>query len=295
MDENHSRSLTIGEKCGTVALLSAFLLSFVSVSVAVFPLLCFLLLCCMAPFCPGWSFYLPVISRGQRTQQRGYGNTVALTFDDGPSPVSTPILLELLARYELPATFFVVAAQVVHHPDLLKKIIDAGHTVGNHSLDHDNLLMLRGMDTLKKNIHESQEILKQSGVEPLVFRPPVGITNPYLRDVLAEEGLVAVNFSCRAFDRGNRNVRNLSEKIVRRLHPGDIIMLHDLPVYDSSKTKEWIGELEILFDTLAREYQIVPLEQLIKQPVMRFIHKEPLNQPDESFSNNVAKPTLPAV
>ena len=89
----------------------------------------FLLLCFIAPFFPGWSFFLPVISRGQGDYPQLHGNVVALTFDDGPSPTSTPVLLELLARYRLPATFFVVAAQVARYPELLEKIVEDGHTV----------------------------------------------------------------------------------------------------------------------------------------------------------------------
>lgn len=244
--------------------MSALLLSCVSLSAAAISLLFFLLLCLVAPFVPTWSFFLPVISRGQ-------GNAVALTFDDGPSPASTPLLLDLLARYRLPATFFVVGAQAARYPELLTQIIAAGHTVGNHSWQHDNFLMLRGSTTMRQDIHATQEICKRSGIEPLVFRPPVGITAPRLGAVLAEQGLVTVNYSCRAMDRGNRNIDNLAEKIISRLRPGDIILLHDLPVSDSSRQNDWLKELERLFAVLAKEYNTLPLEQVIHRPVMRLL------------------------
>lgn len=251
--------------------MSALLISFVNLYAAVVPLVCFLLISLIAPFFPGWSFFLPVISRGQCGSRQMHGNNVSLTFDDGPSPASTPVLLELLARYRLPATFFVVAAKAASCPELLAKIVEGGHTVGNHSLHHDYFLMLRSRKTLQKDIRDSQEIFKQFGLQPLVFRPPVGITNPCLGTVLAEEGLVAVNYSCRPFDRGNRDVKNLAVKILRRLQPGDIIMLHDLPVFDSRDENDWIRELERLFAILAEDYTTLPLEQLIQRPVMRFL------------------------
>lgn len=265
------RLLSLGEKTGIIALVSAFLLSFVNLLAAAIPLGSFLLLCFIAPFFPGWSFFLPVISRGHGSLRHEPKVIVALTFDDGPWPASTPVLLELLARYRLPATFFVVAAQAARYPELLAKIVAAGHTVGNHSLNHDYFLMLRDRKSLQKDIHDSQEIFRKSGLQPLVFRPPVGITGPRLGRVLAEEGLVAVNFSCRAFDRGNRDVKNLADKILSRLRPGNIIMLHDLPVFEASQEEDWLRELERLFSVLAEEYTILPLEQVIGRPVMRLL------------------------
>ncbi len=94
---------SLGEKIGVLALLLALLLFFVTPALAALPLVVFLILCFGAPFFPGFGFYLPVISRG-----RAGVKEIALTFDDGPSPLSTPVLLNLLARHSLRATFFVV-------------------------------------------------------------------------------------------------------------------------------------------------------------------------------------------
>jgi peptidoglycan/xylan/chitin deacetylase (PgdA/CDA1 family) len=255
-------SFSLAEKAGAVALASAFLLFFIEPFLAAIPLIVFLLLCFGAPFFPRFGFYLPVISRGQH----GIAG-VSLTFDDGPSPSSTPVLLDLLARHKLQATFFVVGEKAARHPELMASILEQGHTIGNHSWNHDYFLMLRSQKVMQSDIHNTQEILKKSGVQPLIFRPPVGITSPCLRKVLTREGLIAVTYSCRAFDRGNRSIDNLSKKILNALKPGDIIMLHDLPAYHETQSDHWQKELDCLLGTLAKNYDIIPLEQLIQHPV----------------------------
>ncbi len=256
------KSLSLAEKIGIIALVSALLLLFVSPFLAAVPLFFFLLLCFAAPFFPRFSFFLPVISRGETSVE-----TIVLTFDDGLAPSSTPILLELLARHNLQATFFVVGEKVARYPELIADIIAQGHTIGNHSWSHDYFLMLRSQKRLQEDIHNTQEILKKLGIQPLVFRPPVGIIGPRLGKALVREGLITVTYSCRALDRGNRNIDHLSEKILGKLQPGAIIMLHDLPPYRKNQSEYWQQELDRLFAGLKENYDIVPLDQIIQSPV----------------------------
>lgn len=266
MDNNLKTSFSLAEKTGIIALVLSFLLFFIIPSLAVIPLSFFILLCFGASFFPGFGFFLPVISRGQKGVK-----TISLTFDDGPSPSSTPVLLDLLARHKLQATFFVVGQKVANYPELIADILAHGHTIGNHSWNHDYFLMLRSQKTLQKDIHNTQEILRKSGIQPLVFRPPVGITSPRLGKVLTQEGLITVTYSCRAFDRGNRNIHNLGEKILKHLQSGDIIMLHDLPAYQKKQSDYWQKELDYLFGILGKNYDTVPLEQIIHRPVMKIL------------------------
>lgn len=262
--------LSPAEITGVSALLLALLLSLFSPVLALLPLSLFLLSCLAAPFIAGYGFFLPVISRGSPEN-----NHVALTFDDGPWPASTPILLDLLARHRLVATFFVVGHQAAKYPDLIAAILAQGHTIGNHSLQHDVLLMLRMTRRLQEDIHATQEILIEQGIRPLVFRPPAGITNPRLKGVLAREGLLAVNYSCRALDGGNRNVDNLAGKILHRLRPGDIILLHDIPPQQQGRSGYWQQELDRLFAALQKNDQVVSLEELIHHPVMMHVSATP--------------------
>jgi peptidoglycan-N-acetylglucosamine deacetylase len=270
---NRSRttSWSTAEKYGFGALALALVLFFFQPATAAIPLVIFLLLCFGAPFFPRSSFFLPVISHAGAATEG-----ISLTFDDGPSPASTPLLLDLLARHQLPATFFVVGENAARHPELIAAILAGGHTIGNHSLRHDSFLMLRAPKTLQADIRATQEILAKSGVIPLVFRPPVGITSPHLGRVLAGENLIAVTYSCRAFDRGNRDIHDLAGRILRRLQPGAIVMLHDLPPQQENQTGQWQQELDRFFSVLKETNQVVPLAEIIQEPVMRLLrgHEE---------------------
>ena len=260
------KSLSLAEKTGSIALLLGLLLFFIHPILAMVPLLFFLLLCIGAPFFPGLGFFLPIISRGKPGI-----NGVALSFDDGPSPESTPILLGLLARHRLQATFFVVGEKAANHPELISDILRQGHTIGNHSWKHDNFLMLRTPKALEEDIHKTQKILKKTGIQPLIFRPPAGITNPHLKQVLAGENLIAITYSCRAFDRGNRSIGNLAGRILNHLKPGDIIMLHDLPPKQDKLLNYWQKEMDHLFASLNKNYTVVSLEKITQCAIMTTI------------------------
>lgn len=254
--------LALGEKVGLVILLLSGAALFFNPHFALLGFLFFLLLCGCAPVLHRVSFFLPIISRAPKNTQ-----AVGLTFDDGPSPVSTPIVLELLARYKLSATFFLIGKKAARHPELVRQILEQGHTIGNHSWEHDNFLMLRSSKRIAADIHRTQQKLKELGGEPVFYRPPAGITGPRLGKALQGENLHAVTFSCRAYDRGNRNIFNLAEKITRKLKPGDIILLHDIPPFDESLLPRWQEELEQLLATLEERYEVIPLNQLILQDV----------------------------
>ncbi len=252
------------EKAGAFLFVIALFLIFCAPAYAPVPLIVFILLCCIAPFCPQWSFFLPIVSRGT-TDCRA----VALTFDDGPSPVSTPILLRLLKQYGYKATFFVIGKKAEKHPGLIADILSHGHTIGNHSWQHDSLLMLRNTNRLRNDIRKTQDILKIHGIRPSVFRPPLGISNPRLKTVLTNEKLLAVNFNCRAFDHGNKKIIALAERITETLHPGDIILLHDLAPETPEAIKKWGKEIDNLFLTLQKNRQeVAALDVLIGSQVM---------------------------
>ena len=251
-----------------IAGIAAFVLSgvlfFVRPDLAVLPLGLFVILCLAAPFLPRVGFFLPVISRGG-----GEGNAVALTFDDGPDPAVTPLLLDLLERYRLTAAFFVTGQNTERYPALVREILQRGHDVGNHSYRHDPLLMLRSRARLADEIARSQELLAPFGIRPLAFRPPVGVTNPRLPGILNELGMECVTFSCRACDFGNRRIGGLARTILRKARPGAIVLLHDVSPPDAGRIAEWLAAVEEIIRGLGeRGYAIVPLPDLIGRAVM---------------------------
>jgi len=209
-----------------LAALTAFQLSalllFVDPRLAAAPLLLFVATCLAAPLLPWFSFYLPIVSRGRKGAPG-----VALTFDDGPDPQVTPLVLDLLDRHRAKATFFVIGAKAAEHPGLLRDILARGHTLGNHSQSHLPFLMLKGRKAIAREVAAAQAVLRQTGMVPLAFRPPVGITNPALWRVLLDQGMFCVNFSCRGWDAGNRRVAGLARRLLGKVRPRDIILLHD--------------------------------------------------------------------
>jgi len=249
---------------GLVSFVLAILLSFFDTRLSIVPLALFLALCVVAPFLPRLSFFLPIISRGKSGK-----NAVAITFDDGPDPSSTPALLRLLSEYETKATFFVSGKKVSAHPELIRDILLQGHSLGNHSYSHDSLIMFKSSKTLMEEIESVQTALRGFGVMPLAFRPPVGITNPRLWKVLEKSGLYNVNFSCRAIDGGNRWIKNLSKRILKRIRPDDIIALHDIRPEGDARFSYWLSEIESILSGIREKGLVVyPLSDLIGRPVM---------------------------
>jgi peptidoglycan-N-acetylglucosamine deacetylase len=258
-------SLRNGQKISLAVLVCALGMALVDPRLTLIPAALFLLLCLVAPFLFRFSFYLPIISRGGTGQR-----VVALTFDDGPDPATTPHLLSLLAAHDSPATFFVVGQRAAAYPELIQAVLDAGHTIGNHSFRHDSLVAFRGPKKIAEEILMAQRVLEDLGVTPMVFRPPVGITYPGLAKVLERLGLVAVTFSCRAWDRGNRSIGRLAERILGRARPDDIIMLHDHPPVHRQNVSQWLAEVEAILSGIPRKGLVIrPLSELIGRSVDR--------------------------
>lgn len=254
----------MAEWTGLVSFLAAILLSFFDLRFSAVPLAGFVLLCLVAPFLPFLGYYLPIIHHGKSGEQ-----AVALTFDDGPDPHSTPELLRLLAKHGVQATFFVTGEKASRYPDLVTEILRQGHSIGNHSYSHDNLMLLKGSRHLSEEIEKTQNVLQKSGVIPFAFRPPAGVTSPRLDPVLRRLNLYTVNFSCRAHDCGNRRIRNLSKKILKRVHPDDIVLLHDTRPKRAPLFFSWLKELDQMLTGMEKKgLRVLPLATLIGKPVM---------------------------
>ncbi len=234
-------------------------------SLTAVPLVIFVGVSFSAPFLPRSGFFLPVVSRGSSGL-----NAVGLTFDDGPDPFSTEPLLALLDRYQVKATFFVVGKKAAAHPGLIQEILSKGHSLGNHTHSHDNLIMLKSERRLSHEINAAQEVLAGFHARPVVFRPPVGIINPKLPVVLRKMGMVVVNFSCRGMDMGNRRLTGLSTRVLKGLRKNDIIMLHDVMPKKENGLVLWLSEIEkILQGINNRELEVLPLSKLIGETVMQ--------------------------
>jgi peptidoglycan/xylan/chitin deacetylase (PgdA/CDA1 family) len=172
---------------------------------------------------PEWRMFGSSLCRVRTTQK-----VVALTFDDGPDPASTPALLDLLARKGVRATFFCIGRQVAEHRELARRITAEGHLIGNHSFAHSRGTNLFGEARLRADLeHAQQEITQAVGRTPEFFRPPMMLTNPQVFRVTRALSLTVAGCAIRCYDRRDGSTRKVLHRVLRRLRPGVIIALHD--------------------------------------------------------------------
>ncbi len=166
----------------------------------------------------------PVITSFQTEKQE-----VWLTIDDGPDPEETPLLLDLLDRYQAKASFFVVGNQVKAHPDLVRQILERGHHIGNHTMNHlEGRFWCLFRRRVEEEICDCSVIIKEvTGVEAPLFRAPVGHKPWHLNTVLQKLKLPLIGWTARGFDGVSKNNDQIVRRIQKRIVPGAIILLHE--------------------------------------------------------------------
>ncbi len=167
-------------------------------------------------------FFCKALCHGRRDQRR-----IALTFDDGPDPQTTPALIELLGKHNIKATFFVTGAKAEKNPAIIKQMANAGHMVANHSYSHPWYLNFLFGKALERQILRTKTILEEIiGSESLFFRPPMGLTNPHYRRILEKNNMTMVGWDVKTFDK-YRKKHQIIEKIFKKICNGSIILMHD--------------------------------------------------------------------
>lgn len=202
---------------------------------------------------------------------------VVLTFDDGPHPNTTPHILKILKKRNLKAAFFVLGIQAKKYPDLIKKIHEDGHIIGNHSYGHKNLTEIDKAE-LEKEIQTTNFLIeKVTGEKPKFLRPPFGAINKAVREAINEAGMSIVLWTVDTRDWKNKNEFSILNEIDRQLAIsqgkciGGAILMHD--IYPST-----VKALDKVLDKLAaHEYKIASIDHLgkteseywsVKAPVM---------------------------
>ena len=153
---------------------------------------------------------------------------VALTFDDGPDPIYTPRLLDLLREKGVKATFFVVGKRADQYPEVVRRAWSEGHLVGNHTWSHYPLFCFLMPRRLQSEIERGTDSVRRScGSTPRFFRSPVGLRHPLLAPYLENAGLEYISWSIRTLDTFVTDSSVLARRILSRAASGDIILLHD--------------------------------------------------------------------
>jgi peptidoglycan/xylan/chitin deacetylase (PgdA/CDA1 family) len=187
------------------------------------------------------------------------GNRViALTFDDGPSPL-TGELLERLRKHGCKATFFLIGQNAAAHPALVRQLLAEGHAIGNHSYAHGFWFDFYPWKKMKSELARTRDLLfEQTGLRTRFFRPPYGVTCPGLGKAIAAMNFISVGWSVRSLDSCIRNQNRLLRRVTRRIHPGAILLFHDGPTVTPPVLDRLLAWL------VQNHYTVVPLDELLK-------------------------------
>lgn len=152
---------------------------------------------------------------------------MALTFDDGPSEKYTPQLLDVLKKHNAKATFFMMGSRAVAYPDIVKRIHEDGHAIGNHSYWHPNL-NVENIERMKKEISDTENTIEQIvNMKPRIFRPPYGNLTREQVKVLEQMNLSAIMWSVDSSDWQQLSAEQIQKNVLSNIHPGAVILFHD--------------------------------------------------------------------
>jgi len=172
----------------------------------------------------GSGVFATVLLAGPRERPR-----IALTFDDGPDPATTPQVLSELAQHGARATFFVIGERAQAHPALLRAMAAAGHQIENHSLHHSWATAFLPQARLVRELSQTQALLaRATGKTPTWFRPPIGILSPPIAKAAAALGLRLCGWSAKSRDGwASTTPEQALRRLRRAIAPGAILLLHD--------------------------------------------------------------------
>lgn len=177
-------------------------------------------------FVARWSWGLPILTRLSTKKK-----TVALTFDDGPSPQTTPAVLDALGSFGVQATFFVLGEAVEKSPDLLRRIVAEGHAVGLHGYRHRPFVLMNQC-RIKGEIERARDSVRRACPEARLLtwlRPPYGFKSPGVLWAVHRAGFRPAGWSGDGRDYAEEEPERVAQNVLDRLRPGAIILLHDGP------------------------------------------------------------------
>ncbi len=182
---------------------------------------------------------------------------VALTFDDGPDPRWTPQVLALLAQYGVRATFCVVGENVEAHPDLVRSIVAEGHTLCNHSWNHDVNLGKRSPATIRADVLRTNDAILAAAPDARIayYRQPGGAWTPSIMSACADLGLTPLHWSVDPSDWKAPGATTIEAMVRSQMGPGAIVLMHDAGG-DRSGT---VSALQQLLPELLTRFELEPL------------------------------------
>ncbi|MGR7997327.1 polysaccharide deacetylase family protein [Xanthobacter sp. ZOL 2024] len=215
------------------------------------------------------------------------GPYIAITFDDGPNPETTPKLMKILAARGVKATFFVVGTRASENPELLRQMAAAGHEIGNHSWNHPQLPKVSEAEADRQIQMTSDAIRAATGAAPVYLRPPYGAMSQGLRRHIENKfGLAMVYWSADSLDWKNRDAQAIYDKVMAQTRPGGIILMHDIHATTVAAVPRVLDALQ------AKGYHFVTVSQLIamNKPMPERVAQLASGAPKPKKPGSAAKP-----
>lgn len=175
--------------------------------------------------------------------------TVALTIDDGPSPVYTPQVLKLLDKYRITASFSMIGRNAATYPAIAREVARAGHLIVNHTWDHSDLAPMKAVAVRDEITRATEAIHQATGDVPRIFRAPYGAWSPTVLDYCASNGLTALDWSVDPRDWSMPGTAEIVDNIMANTRTGSIILEHD----GGGNRAETVAALKIVIPRLLDE------------------------------------------
>jgi peptidoglycan-N-acetylglucosamine deacetylase len=168
-------------------------------------------------------FFMPVVCSADTKEK-----IVAITFDDGPQLKHTPQILDILKQQAVPAAFFCIGRNIPDNEELLQRIDEEGHVVGNHSYSHHFWFDMFGAKQMLAELKSVDDTVENViGKRPRLFRPPYGVTNPNVRRAVQRGKYIPVGWNIRSLDTVAKQPEDVMKRITPLIKPGAVILLHD--------------------------------------------------------------------
>jgi len=210
-----------------------------------------------------------LVRKGTIFRVSGNDKVVALTFDDGPSPAWTPLILDELKKANIKATFFMLGQHVEKYPEVARRVAQEGHEIGNHTYDHHVLIYYKPEEIVKEVKSAEKIIFETTGVLTKYIRPPKAWITAKERKMIEKLGYKVVLWSLNSKDWVNFDAKYIVRYIAHRVKSGDIILFHDsggVFRIEGGDRSETVKSIALLAEALNQKgYKFVTLTELLER------------------------------
>jgi len=197
-------------------------------------------------------FYLKSMCHGINGEKE-----IALTFDDGPHETGTPLILDILKKQNVKATFFIIGNLAERYPDIIRRIDEEGHILGGHSYSHHFFFDLFTAEKIKQELTKTEDIIEKiTGKKIHYFRPPYGVTNPVVAKAVKWMNYLTIGWSVKSKDTVIKSSTVLLKRLKSETTTGSIMLFHDNRNVTAEVLEPFINHVKSV------NFRIVPLDYI---------------------------------